>query len=341
MPELARALSLLAPAEETPDERTPVAACAGADRQARGQAGFQPCRRARGGRGSAAADRRQPVRNPRLRLHDDPRARRSGRRGRRLGRRAYPRRTAQGPARHDADARLRRAHAALAAAGQDVVLHPVPRRGGDRLRPSQGAGARRHVLSDLPPAGAPDRARLAAGRYDVRDLLQRKGPAERPPAAGALFVEGGRVLHRLRQSRHAISAGGRLGDGLGDHGRHQDRLGLDRRRRDGGNRFPFGAGVRLRLPPAGHSQHRQQPVGDLVLSGHRRRRERQIRRPRAWLRHRVAPRRRQRLSRGLRRVEMGGRAGAGQSRPDADRMGDLPRRRPFDLGRPIEIPAEG
>ena len=65
------------------------------------------------------------------------------------------------------------------------------------------------------------------------------------------------LLHRLGQSRHAISAGGRLGDGLGDHGRHEDRLGLDRRWRDGGNRLPFGAGVRLRLPAAGHSQHRQ------------------------------------------------------------------------------------
>ena len=38
---------------------------------------------------------------------------------------------------------------------------------------------------------------------------------------------------------------------------------------DGGKRFPLGAGVRLRLSAAGHSQRRQQPVGDLVLSGHR------------------------------------------------------------------------
>ena len=79
-------------------------------------------------------------------------------------------------------------------------------------------------------------------------------------------------------------------------------------------RLPFGAGVRFRLPPAGHSQRRQQPVGDLVLSGHRRRGERQIRRPRARLRHPLSARRRQRLSRGLCGFAMGGRAGARQSR---------------------------
>ena len=37
---------------------------------------------------------------------------------------------------------------------------------------------------------------------------------------------------------------------------------------------------------------------------------------------------------------LGGRAGARQSRPDADRIGDLPRRRPFDLGRSVEISPE-
>ena len=123
--------------------------------------------------------------------------------------------------------------------------------------------------------------------------------------------------------------------------RYPHRLGLDRRRRDGGERFPFGAGVRLRLPAAGHSQRRQQSVGDLVLSGHRRRRERQLRRPGARLRHPVAPRRRQRLSRGLCGLEMGGRAGARQSRPDPDRMVHLPRRRPLDFRRSLEIPPEG
>ena len=40
-----------------------------------------------------------------------------------------------------------------------------------------------------------------------------------------------RLLLHLRQSRHPISAGGGLGDGLGDQGRQPDRRRLDRRRR--------------------------------------------------------------------------------------------------------------
>ena len=121
---------------------------------------------------------------------------------------------AQGPARHDADPRLRRAHAALAAPGQDLVLHHVARRGGGRLRPPQGALGGRHVLSDLPPAGTADRLRLAARRHDVLDLLQREGSPEGAPASRPLFGEGGGLLHRVRQPRHAVPAGRRLGDGL-------------------------------------------------------------------------------------------------------------------------------
>ena len=197
------------------------------------------------------------------------------------------------------------------------------------------------MLSDLPPAGPLDRARLADRRHDVRDLLQREGSSQRPAASRALFVQEGRLFHRLRQSWHAISARCRLGDGFGDFRRCAYRLGLDRRRRDGGERFPLGAGVRLRLPGAGHSQRRQQPVGDLVLPGHCGGRERQVRGARPRLRHSLAARRRQRLSCGPRRVPMGGRAGARQSGSDADRMGDLPRRRPFDLGRSVEISPQG
>ena len=185
-------------------------------------------------------------------------------------------------------------------------------------------------------------ARLAAGRDDVRDLLQREGSPEGPPAPRALFVQGGRLLHRLRQSRHAISAGRRLGDGLGDRGRHDDRLGLDRRRRDGRDRLPFGLGVRLRLSAAGHPQHRQQPVGDLVLSGHRRRREP----PNS------PPARTATASPSLRvdgndylAVYAASKWAAERARanlgPTRDRMGHLPRRRPLDLGRSVEIPAEG
>ena len=183
---------------------------------------------------------------------------------------------------------------------------------------------------------------LADRRHDVRDLLQRAGSSERPPAARALFVEGGRVLHRLRQSRHAISAGGRLGDGLGDHGRHEDRLGLDRRRRDGGNATSI---RRWCSPP---STGRRSFSTSSTTSG----RSRPIRASPAARAPKFAARAH---GFGIPSLRVDGNdylavyavskwaveAGAAQSRPDADRMGDLPRRRPFDLGRPVEIPAEG
>ena len=73
--------------------------------------------------------------------------------------------------------------------------------------------ARGHVLPDLSPAGPADRARLSAGRDDVPDLLEQGRQAQRPPAADHVFGPGEGLLLDLRQSRHPISAGGRLGDG--------------------------------------------------------------------------------------------------------------------------------
>ena len=67
------------------------------------------------------------------------------------------------------------------------------------------ARAERHVLPDLSPAGPPDRARLAAPRHDVPDLLERARPAEGPAAAGPLFGARGGLLLARRQSRHASS----------------------------------------------------------------------------------------------------------------------------------------
>ncbi len=208
------------------------------------------------------------------------------------------------------DARIRRTDADRAAAEEAVVLHAVPGRGGDRRRPGAGARADRHVLPDLPAAGHPDHARLSAGRHDVPAVQQRPRSGARPPDAGHVHVAATRLLHDLRQPRHAVHPGRRLGDGLGDQGRHAHRLGLDRRRLDRRGRLPQRAHVRGRLPRAGHPQRRQQPVGDLVLPGHRRGRGRHVRGPRCGQRHRVAARRRQRLSRRVRGVTLGGRARA-------------------------------
>ena len=270
------------------------------------------------GEAQAAADRCRPGGNPRPRLFPHSRARRQRRRGRAVGRSADPATVARRPARHDADALLRRAHAVVATPGQDFVLHAVPRRRSDRLRAKKGARARRHVLSHLSPARAAHRRGLAARRHDVLGVLQRKGPPQGAPARLPLFGQGRRILQPLRQPRHPISPGRRLGDGVGDFRRHAHRLGLDRRRLHRRERLPRRAGVRQRLPAAGHPQHRQQPVGDLVLSRHRRRRERQVCRARPWLRHSLAARRRQRLSCRLRGFSLGGRAGAQKSWTDVD-----------------------
>ena len=204
----------------------------------------------------------------------------------------------------------------------------------------QGARARRHEFPDLPAGRPADRRRLSDGHHDEPDLLQRGRSAEGPAAAGHVFLEGARLLLDLRQSGDAVHPGGRLGDGLGDLGRHAHRRRLDRRRLDRRIRLPRGAGLRLDLQGAGHPQRRQQPVGDLDLPGHCARRLRHLRGARPRLRHPVAAGRRQRLSRRPCRGEMGGRAGAPQSRADAGRIRHLPRRRAFDLGRSLRLSAE-
>ena len=119
----------------------------------------------------------------------------------------------------------------------------------------------------------------------------------------------------------------------GDQGRQPDRHGLGRRRIDRGRRLPLRADLRGGLQRAGHPQRRQQPVGDLELLRHRRRRARDLRRARGRLWHRRPAGRRQRRARGLCRGAVGGRARALQRRADADRVLHLSRRRPFDLGR--------
>ena len=61
------------------------------------------------------------------------------------------------------------------------------------------------------------------------------------------------LLLAVRQSRQPVSAGGRLGDGLGLQARPPHRRGLDRRRRDGRGRFPPRPDLRRGLPRPGRS----------------------------------------------------------------------------------------
>ena len=186
---------------------------------------------------------------------------------------------------------------------------------------------------------------LIAGGYPMLDMMNQIYSNELDPLKGRQLP----VMYSSREHgffsisgnlAHAVHPGGRLGDGVGDEARHADRRRLDRRRLDRRVGFPRGPRLRLDLQGAGRAQHRQQSVGDLDLPGHRPRRLGHLRRARPGLRPSGAARRRQRLSRRLRGGEMGGRAGAPQSRADPGRVRDLSRRRAFHLGRSLGLPAE-
>jgi hypothetical protein len=93
---------------------------------------------------------------------------------------------------------LRRPHADRAAPEEDVVLHAEPGRGGDCRRPGAGAGAGRHVLPHLPPAGHPGRTRLPAARHDVPAVLERARSDQGPAVAGDVLRQGRTASSRSR-----------------------------------------------------------------------------------------------------------------------------------------------
>ena len=155
---------------------------------------------------------------------------------------------------------------------------------------------------------------VSDGGTDLPADEQRARSAQGPPAAGHVLVQARRLLHDLRQPGDAVHPGGRLGHGLGDQGRHENRVGLDRRRRHRRGRLPHGPDLRPRVPRAGDPERGQQPVGHLHLPGHRRRRGHHLRGARRWLRHRFAARGRQRLPGRVRRLAVGRRARPQQPR---------------------------
>ena len=86
-----------------------------------------------------------------------------------------------------------------AAPGQDLVLHALHRRRGDRRRRKRWrCDADDMCLPDLPPAGIADRPPLAAGRDDVPGLSNAKRPAERPAVAGHVLVQATPASSRSR-----------------------------------------------------------------------------------------------------------------------------------------------
>ena len=78
--------------------------------------------------------------------------------------------------------------AAGASPGKDLVLHAVPRRGGDRLRATAGAPPGRHALPDVPPAGSARGRRLSARRHDEPGPVEHARPVARAPAADHVLV---------------------------------------------------------------------------------------------------------------------------------------------------------
>ena len=219
--------------------------------------------------GGSPGGRCQPGIDPRTCLfdHPGPQSRRRGRRS--LGRSLERRRVARRLAPHDDLACLRRAHANGPATGQDVLLHAAHGRRGGQLRFSQGNTARGHELSDLSPGRVADCGRLFAGRHDESDLLQRTGSAKGPSVAGSLLFEGRWFLLTFRKPCDAIYPGGRLGDGIRDQERYENRCRMDWGRLDCRIRLPRRPGFRVHLQGAGGAQHRQQPMGDFNLPGHR------------------------------------------------------------------------
>ena len=123
------------------------------------------------------------------------------------------RRCCAGPARHDEDARLRRPHADRAAAEQDLVLHAVPGRGGDRHRARAGA------RSPATCASRPTASRACCSRATTRrwsSMMCQMLSNERDPLKGRQlpvmysYKRAGLLLD-LGQPRHAVHPGGRLG----------------------------------------------------------------------------------------------------------------------------------
>ncbi len=160
------------------------------------QAGLQLSRDVARRRGQAPRRQREHARH-RVPVHrNGARARRTAHRGGSVE--SAPRRTrsADRPAAHDADAHLRRSHAAHSAAGQDFVLHEMHRRGSGGRRAVHGAATGRHAVSVVSRARLADRARPQPGRSDVPVSVEHARHVQRPPDAGDVSLGVGQHLSR-------------------------------------------------------------------------------------------------------------------------------------------------
>ena len=181
---------------------------------------------------------------------------------------------------------------------------------------------------------------LIAGDYPMVEMMYQIYSNELDPLKGRQLP----IMYSSREHgffsisgnlAHAVHPGGRLGDGLGDQGRHQDRRRLDRRRLDGESDFhaalvfasTYKAPVVLNIV---NNQWAISTFQGIARGGSGTFAARGLGFGIAG-----AAGRRQRLSRGPCRGEVGGRAGTPQSRADAGRVCDLSRRRAFHFGRSL------
>ncbi len=125
---------------------------------------------------------------------------------------------------------FRPAHADHPAPGPDFVL---PAFIGGR-RPSRWRRRWRCVrmtccFLPIATSGFADRARPQPGRPHVPVPVEHARHVQGPPAAGHVSLAVRQYLFHFRQPRDSISAGGRLGDGVGSERRGSHRRGVDRR----------------------------------------------------------------------------------------------------------------
>ena len=168
----------------------------------------------------------------------------------------------------------------VAAPGQDLVLYAAHGRRGGRCAHRKALEPGDMNFPTYRQQGPADR-----GGWPLVDMMNQIFSNEKDRLKGRQLPVSIRPRRPASSRSPAISArnipGGRLGDGLGDQEatRTSPRAGSATARPPNPTSMPRWCSPRL--PAAGRPQHRQQPVGDLDLPGHRRRRERQFRRARA------------------------------------------------------------
>ena len=199
------------------------------------------------------------------------------------------------------------------------------------------AARRRHELPHVSTARPARRRGLSACSHGGAGVLERARPGPRTPDAGDVFRGATTASSRSRATSPRSTcrqSGGRWPRPSRVSQRSPPDGSATARRRN-----PTSTRTRLRVdvPPAGDPVHRQQPMGDLDPRTRVAGPGAVARGTSSWLRTSRAARRRERLPGGPRRDVVGRRARLRRARPDADRMGDLPRGGTLHVRRPLGV----